>query len=302
MPIKAVLRDMSSVAELAREGITWFEADLLKARSLDGVLAYGDVVCNLAYLPDAGETTNVTMIDNIIESCLRSRVARLVHCSTAVVVGAARASRIFESTTCVPLTCYEKTKWALEQRVLSALPRGIDVGILRPTAIVGPGGQNLLKLSTSLRNGNTVTNYLRASIFARRSMHLVPVRNVTAALFHVTGMPIALNGNIYHVSSDNDPNNNFKSIEEVLLRSLGLHARKLPLLPMPAGVLSLLLGLMGRSDTDTARIYDPGKLLDTGFKPVDSVVNAVREFGEKTRNFPAGIGESVRNNFANHSQ
>jgi nucleoside-diphosphate-sugar epimerase len=283
VPIKAVVRDISREGKSLPQGVTRLQADLHKASSLDDVLCSGDVVCNLAYARDAGETVNLQMIDNIIEACFRSQVSRLVHCSTAVVVGAAPELQILESTACMPQTPYEKTKWMMEQRVLSALPRGLDVGILRPTAIVGPGGQNLLKLAIALQHGNGVVNYLRASAFGRRFMHLVPVRNVTAALLHMLGMSDTLNGNIYHVSSDNDPNNNFERVEEVLLLSLGLPARRLPLLPLPPEVLSLLLGLKGRPAMEIERIYDPGKLLETGFTPVDTVINAVREFGAAIR-------------------
>jgi nucleoside-diphosphate-sugar epimerase len=292
MPIKAVARRIPSDAGLHPKGVTWFATDLLKDTALDTVLSSGDVVCNLAYMPDAGPSANVTMIDNIIGACIRCRASRLIHCSTATVAGATRAAKILESTVCEPLTPYEKSKWALEQRVLNASTKDLDVGILRPTAIVGPGGQNLLKLAISLQKGNGVANYLRASVFGTRPMHLVPVRDVAASLVHLASMPVSLNGNIYHVSRDSDPNNNFESIENTLLRALSLRPRKVPLLRIPAFVLPLLLGLLGRSDTGNSRIYDQSKLIESGFKQVDSVLNAVREFGEKIRDCEANC--SVR--------
>jgi nucleoside-diphosphate-sugar epimerase len=277
--VKAVARNIPVDVDSSQKGAIWFEAELSIATSLDDLLTSGDVVINLAYKPDAGEADNLAMVDNIVNACLRRRVSRLLHCSTAVVVGSTRVPRVVESTPCLPLTPYERTKWAIEQRVLGALPRGLEVCILRPTAVVGPGGQNLLKLATSLASGGALTNYLRASLFGRRPMHLVPARNVTAALLHLSGLPAASNGDIYIVSSDEDPINNFHDIEEILSRSLGLHPRKLPALPIPAQVLSLALRLLGRSEWGVARIYDSAKLYDSGFKPIDSVVNAVREFG-----------------------
>lgn len=284
IPIKAVARNIPSDADLTRERATWLAANLLTSTSLDEVLEPCDIVINLAYMSHAGKAENVRLIDNVIEACLRFRVARLVHCSTAIVVGAAPASRVVESTPCEPRTPYERTKWALEQRVLSALSRGLDVGIVRPTAIVGPGGQNLLKLARSLQNGSRIASYLRACLFGRRPMHLVPVRNVAAALLHLAVLPTALNGNVYQVSSDDDPDNNFHSVEGMLSRSLGLEPRKLPLLSLPGQVLALLLRFLGRSDTNLARHYDSTKLMATGFMPLDSVADAVREFGESRRN------------------
>jgi nucleoside-diphosphate-sugar epimerase len=282
--IKAVVRNFPSDVDITQKGVIWFEADLSKPTSLHDLLTAGDVVINLAYKTDANEIDNITTIDNIINACTRSRVSRLVHCSTAVVVGSTHVSRVIESTPCSPLTSYERAKWAIEQRVLGALPGGLDVSILRPTAVVGPGGQNLHKLATSLVSGNAFTNYLRASLFGRRPMHLVPVRNVTAALLHLSVLPAASNGNIYIVSSDHDPDNNFHNVEEIMLRSLGLQPRKLPLLPIPSEVLSLALRLLGRSELGVTRIYDSQKLHDSGFKPIDSVEKAVREFGENIKN------------------
>jgi len=284
LPIMAVARNIPIDVDITQKGVIWFEADLSKATSLYDLLCAGDVVINLAYNIDADEVDNIGIVDNIINACLRSRVSRLVHCSTAVVAGATRVSRVVESTPCLPLTSYERTKWTIEKRVLSALARGLDVGILRPTAVVGPGGQNLLKLAASLVRGGAFANYLRASLFGRRPMHLVPVRNVTAALLHLSILPAASNGNIYIVSSDHDPSNNFHNIEEIMLRSLGLQPRKLPLLPIPSEVLSLALRLLGRSELGVIRIYDSEKLHDSGFKPIDSVESAVREFGEKIKN------------------
>jgi nucleoside-diphosphate-sugar epimerase len=111
-------------------------------------------------------------------------------------------------------------------------------------------------------------------------MHLVPVRDVAAALLHLAFLPAALNGNVYQVSSDDDPDNNFRSVEETLRRALGLGPRRWPLLPLPRQVLALALWVLGRSETNLARIYDSTKLLSTAFVPVQPVAAAVREFGE----------------------
>jgi nucleoside-diphosphate-sugar epimerase len=283
MPIKAVSRKAPADGNYDRERVTWLEADLSMPSALDDVLEPDDIIVNLAYTSNAGEAVNLGLIDNIVQGCLRRRAARLIHCSTAVVVGAPKLSGVLETTPCRPSTPYGRTKLALEHRVLSAVPRGLDVGILRPTAIVGPGGQNLVKLARSLQSGVAIVNYLRASLLSVRAMHLVPARNVAAAVLHLAGLPVPLAGNIYQVSSDDDPNNNFRSVERTLSVSLGLQPRSLPLLPVPEGVLLLLLRILGRPERDVASAYDSRKLLATGFKPIDTVLNAVREFGESIR-------------------
>jgi len=280
MPIKAVARKIPADASFHKKGVSWIKLDEFNRESLTRILTPGDLVVNLVYKADASEITNYMIIDHIIEACLKSRVARLVHCSTAIVVGVTRSLRVDASTLCNPHTIYEKTKWRLEQRGLSLVPTGIDVGILRPTAIVGPGGKNLLKLAASLQHGNEVINYLRASLFGRRHMHLVPVRNVLAALVHLATLPTGLNGNVYIISLDDDPNNNFKSVEKILLLSLGKRPRSLPLLPLPKYLLSTLLRLRKTSDTTVNRIYESSKLWEANSIHVDSVAKVVHEFGE----------------------
>lgn len=282
-PIKAVVRDIPTDADVTQKGVTWVEADLMDPTSLYSVLSEGDVLINLAYMSNVGETENIGLVDNIIRACIRSKVARLVHCSTAVVVGNSKALRVDESSPCTPITPYEQTKWALEQRLLNALPIGLDIGILRPTAIVGPGGKNLLKLAEALKNGNQIVNYLKVCLLGMRPMHLVPVRNVVAALLHLAVCPSALEGNIYIVSSDEDPDNNFLRVEAILMETIGIGSRKLLPVTLPKILQSLLFRLMGLTDINLHRVYDSGKLHANSYKSVDSVADAIRGFAESLR-------------------
>jgi nucleoside-diphosphate-sugar epimerase len=179
-------------------------------------------------------------------------------------------------------------KLAVEERLIALSSGQLDVGVLRPTAIVGPGGQNLLKLANSLQSANVFINYVRASALAHRPMHLVPVRSVADALLHLSTIPVTLNGGVYIAASDDDPDNNFQSVEAILMSSLGLGKRALPLVPMPRRALSALLRVIGRTDADTARTFDSGKLRATNFRQTVSVASAVCEFGESIRKGASG--------------
>ncbi|MDB4877492.1 MAG: putative NADH-flavin reductase [Gemmatimonadetes bacterium] len=283
LPIKAVARSIPRDRKPERPGVTWIEADLMDPGSIDSVLEDGDVVVNLAYMPYASAADNLRLIDNVVDASLRTGACRLVHCSTAVVVGASQAARVDETTPCRPATSYERSKWAVEQHVCAAVARGLDVAIVRPTAIIGPGGQNLLSLSRSIRQAPRIISYARACLFGARPMHLVPVRDVAAALLHVAMLPGALAGEVFIASSDDDSSNNFRSVEVILTEALALPRRTLPLLLLPTGMLSLLLRLRGRSETRLDRTYAHEKLRATGFRPVDTIAAVVREFGESVR-------------------
>lgn len=281
--VKAVAREIPADVGLESEAIKWYAADLLRPGAIDSVLETGDTVINLAYLRNAGDKENLVLVDNVTEACVRRGAARLLHCSTAAVVGASPLNRVTESTRCVPKTAYERVKLLLEERVLNSVYSGLDVGIMRPTAIVGPGGQNLLKLARALQERHRVSNYLRACLFGTRPMHLVPVSTVARAALHLALFREKLDGNIYIVSADDDGENNFLRVEEALQASLGLGFRTFPLIPLPKQLLSVMVKLLRRSGWNMDRVYESKKLLATGFVPKDSIDTAVREFGNDLR-------------------
>ena len=281
VPVKAVTRNIPNDKSISCKNITWIEADAMIFSSLVGVLSEGDMVINLAYIDDNEKISNIYLIDNIIKACLFSKVSRLVHCSTAVVVGDTKTDYVSELSSCNPITPYEQTKVAVETRVMSALSKGLDVGILRPTAIVGHNGKNLLKLAHSLMYGNRFVNYLKACVLGRMPMHLVPVRSVVLALLHLTLSPKTLSGNIFIVSADEDVDNNFQKVEEILLDELGLKRTRFPYIPIPRILQLLVFKLANRNNIN--RLYDSKKLIDYGFKPVDSVDQAIRQFANSIK-------------------
>jgi nucleoside-diphosphate-sugar epimerase len=277
-PIKAIVRTIPANVDVSKNKVTWIEADLMDPSSLKSILSEGDVVINLAYISDSDRDKNINLINNIIEACIHSKVSRLIHCSTAVVVGQIAIHRVNELSPCNPVTVYEKTKLALEQCVLNASLRGLDVGILRPTAILGHGGKNLLKLAYSLTHGNKFSNYLKTCILGKMPMHLVPVRNVVSALLHLALSAKNLEGNIFIVSSDEDKDNNFQKVEEILLEELGLNKSLFPRIIFPVFLQVLFFKFINRNDINMYRTYDSTKLKNHGFQHVDSVNEAVRQF------------------------
>jgi len=283
LPIKAVARIIPVDQECYKQ-VEWLQADLLNPLSLDKVFAEGDLVINLVYMQGSTSERNHQMVKNLIQACMKSKVSRLVHCSTALVVGATTVSDISESTPCLPLTDYEVTKYGLEKLILSDLHNGLDVAVLRPTAVVGVGSKNLVKLSDQLINSSKITNYFRSSLFGNRPMHLVPVQMVSEALVHLIFSPNPLSKQVYIVAADSDADNNFKKVEGLLRKALGMEQRKIPLLPLPQCFLRSLLRLLGRTDFRLSRNYRTDKLKSTGFQTESSVGGAVMSFGASIKN------------------
>jgi len=124
-------------------GVDIVEGDLLDPDSLATLCEPDCTVIHLAYLWGAGEEQNLTTIRNLTKACKAAKVKRLIHLSTAMVTGRTRQDQITEAEACRPLTEYATTKLKIEQAVINAGDGSFDIAILRPTAVFGPGSENL---------------------------------------------------------------------------------------------------------------------------------------------------------------
>ena len=64
-PIKAIVRTIPINVDVCKNNVTWIEADLMNPSSLIGVLSEGDVVINLAYIPDSDRDKNINLINKV---------------------------------------------------------------------------------------------------------------------------------------------------------------------------------------------------------------------------------------------
>lgn len=245
-------------------GVEVFQGDLNSPLSLDGLFERGCTVVNLSYFWEAGEQANLQVIENILRACQKVGVKRLIHFSTAAVSGRVPDDVIDESTDCIPLTEYGRTKLKIEKLILH---NGFyfDRVVLRPTAVYGPGGAPLQKLANDLLNGSRVRNYLKSCLFGRRRMNLVHVANVVDATVFLISDQQKLGGQIFIISDDDAPENNFEQTERILTQALG--GLQYPISPVrfPLGLLSLLLRFLGRNNINPACNYSQKKLEARGF-------------------------------------
>jgi nucleoside-diphosphate-sugar epimerase len=223
----------------------------------------------------------------------RHHIRRLVHCSTAVVVGRTRAPIVSEDTPCQPTTDYERAKYGIEMALGAAAVGRFPLAVLRPTAVFGPGLHNLVALIDALRDGHGVVNYARASLFGRRHLHLLPVETVIAALLFAT---LGLDGYDgvdqparYIVSADDEPGGDFCTIEARIRRSLGLPAAPPPV-KIPSVGLRLMLRAAGRSDTNPQRVYDGSRLRKRGFLAPVALGEAIDRYLVWYRSMPKRSG------------
>lgn len=245
------------------------EGDFTRLETLESFLEPGAILVNLAYSSTLSRSENLAAAESLVEAGARAGIKRLIHCSTAVVAGRVPATTVNEDTLCQPENEYEITKLAIEKALQEKSVGKFELAILRPTAVFGPGGRNLLKLAMDLTTGSRAVNYLKSCFYGQRKMNLACVDNVVAALIFLTDTDKPLNQEVFIVSDDDSPANNYRDIEMRLMQCFGLSDYAFPPISLPDFMLSLLLRLAGRTNINPRRVYDSRKLTGLGYrKPV----------------------------------
>jgi nucleoside-diphosphate-sugar epimerase len=267
--------------EIFAQGVNIFLGDLNDPASLNnGFLAPGCTVINLVYLWNAGEELNLTCTHNLLAACKAANVSRLIHCSTAAVVGRTKDALVNEKTQCLPITEYGVTKLKIERDIISFARNCFDAIILRPTSVFGVNGEPLKKLAGDISRGSRWKNYLKSCLFGRRRMNLVHVANTVAAIVFLSRHVGRLGGEVFIISDDDDPQNNFIDVERFLMRALGVNEYRLPQLHIPLIVLKSLLIMMGRNNVNPCCDFDPSKIHKLGFRSPVSLNEGLTEYAE----------------------
>ena len=255
-----------------------FKGDLQQPESLCGFFEPNCTVINLVYLWGAGETLNLQVAANLIKACKAAKVKRLIHCSTAAVVGRATDDLITEDTPCRPVTEYGVTKLKVEQAIIGAWQGCFDVAILRPTSVFGPEGDPLKKLAGDIIGGSRFVNYLKSCLFGKRRMNLVSVANVVGTIIFMIQREENLGGEVFIVSDDDSPANNFSDVEKLLMRAFKIDGYFFPSISIPSSVLMLLLAIMGRNNINPRSNYASNKLRHLGFERVVTFETSLAEY------------------------
>ena len=152
--VRALVRDMDRARDLSTAGIEVVAGDLRDTTTLSRAVAEADVVYHIAALyreaglpSDTYRAVNALAVRGLIEAAAAARVRRVVHCSTVGVHGDIEHPPANEDAPLRPGDVYQRTKLEGERVARDAAARlGIEVTIVRPTGIYGPGDRRLLKL------------------------------------------------------------------------------------------------------------------------------------------------------------
>jgi nucleoside-diphosphate-sugar epimerase len=152
--VRVLVRDRSRASSLESTGIPISVGDLLDRETVARALSGIDVVYNVAALyrqaglsDDTYRNVNAVAVGHLVEEASRAGVRRVVHCSTVGVHGDIRRPPANEDAPLVPGDVYQRTKLEGEELARQAGSKcGVEVTIVRPTGIYGPGDRRLLKL------------------------------------------------------------------------------------------------------------------------------------------------------------
>jgi nucleoside-diphosphate-sugar epimerase len=159
--VRALVRNQSRARDLEQAGVELVRGDLRDRASVESAMAGIDVVYNIAAIyREAGTSTEMYRLVNadaagmLVESAARVGVRRVVHCSTVGVHGDVNGPPANEDAPLKPGDIYQQTKLEGERLARDAGERlGIEVTIVRPTGIYGPGDRRLLKLFRGVARG-----------------------------------------------------------------------------------------------------------------------------------------------------
>jgi dihydroflavonol-4-reductase len=154
-----------AAAELAMVGVTLVEGDLRDQRALNDAAAGVDVVYHIAAIyRQAGlpretyRAVNAVAAGHVVEAAARGGARRVVLCSTVGVHGDVEHPPANEDAPLRPGDVYQETKLEGEQLAREAAARcRIDVTIVRPSGIYGPGDRRLLKLFRGVARRRWIT-------------------------------------------------------------------------------------------------------------------------------------------------
>ncbi len=163
--VRALVRNARRGAGLASAGIALVPGDLRDAAALAAATAGIDVVYHIAAIyrqagvpKETYRAVNAQAVRTVIEAAAQNRVRRVVHCSTVGVHGDVEHPPADEDAPFKPGDVYQQTKLEGEQLARETSARlGMDVTIVRPSGIYGPGDRRLLKLFRAVARRRWVT-------------------------------------------------------------------------------------------------------------------------------------------------
>jgi len=219
----------------AEAGEQWVVGDIRDGDALRRACEGVEVVYHLAALipqrratPETMHAVNVTGTANVLQAARACRVRRVVYLSSVEVYGVPPEAPCPEETPFAPIGEYGRNKVESEALCREAVEQGLEVSILRPTTIVGPGLDEpfFLSLLRAVQGGRPVV-ILGAG---QNRFQLVHADDVVSACRLAADHPGAV-GQAFNLGSADVPT--IRQMVEQVLAHVGSKSR---IVGVPAGL------------------------------------------------------------------
>ncbi|HKI89569.1 MAG TPA: NAD-dependent epimerase/dehydratase family protein [Draconibacterium sp.] len=155
--IHILARSQNAEKLFIKKKVTVFKGDLQNTEMIDKAMKGCDVVFHLAAYTNIWSKdktlaykTNVQGTKNILDAALKNRIKKMVFTSSAATLPPSKEKEEVDELFPLPatyLTSYETTKEKAEQLCIDYCKKGLDVVIVNPPRVFGPG---LLSKSNSV--------------------------------------------------------------------------------------------------------------------------------------------------------
>lgn len=145
-----IIYDLRLSLPIENKKITFVRGDVRFPHLLTKTCKGIDIIFNLASLLPCSRAgnlftkVNVDGNDNLLKVAQKQKVKKFVYVSTSIVYGIPETTPLLENSIPHPIGPYGESKLRAEKRCLDAMAQGLQVTILRPRFIVGPGRLGLL--------------------------------------------------------------------------------------------------------------------------------------------------------------
>lgn len=259
----------------------WLEAsgdvirgvDLADPRSVAAGVDGCDVLVDLLR-PDGTRWLEATM-GGLLPALAATSLRRVIHASSIDVYGATREREVDETTRPQPVNAYQHEHVALE-RLFADLPH--ETCIVRPGAVFGPGGRNLVGLAQEIAAGRRWRLAARRALYGRRRMHLVSAENVADTIIALTFSGKILDP-VVNICDDVEAGNDFRHVQQTMIRAFAApEPPRLPDLPP----IALSLALASRRDAGRAiwRRFSRQRAEANGFSPEKPFASRLESYAQ----------------------
>lgn len=243
--------------------IEYIKGDITKVEEVEKVVNGCSIIYNFVSLLPCSRAggeflrVNVEGTRNILEAAFKNKVKKIIHVSTSVVYGVPEKIPLNENFQTKPIGDYGKSKVQAENICLEYIKKGLNISIIRPRFIIGPGRLGILTILFDwISQGKNI--YTIGS--GENRFQMVSVYDLIDAclLAEEKGRP-----GIYNIGADNIPK--VKELLTALVMHAGTGAR---VIPTNANLIRSILIILDKLNltplgTEHYLIADKDYILDT---------------------------------------